>query len=214
MTGLRGMVGTCGQCPLQACTVANPLQWFQHTCLYEKILIHQLENPRKCNEIIEWTPMDSVDLHRTRFATQHIFHSKKWGKQSIRSQSWARRSTCCPRCQRPLLPMSSFANFRRCQSPLRLASRVGHDPFARQLPILLVQMVSAQFSTLSSCALLPEGDIDSRLRNSDGWWEVLGRLFQTRSVMGRLWHDRFRDLGYPPKFYRGQDAGFDSGSTR
>ena len=39
------------------------------------------------------------------------------------------------------------------------------------------------------------------------------RLFRTRSVMGRLWDDHFRDLGYPPKFYRGQDAGFDSGSS-
>ena len=52
-----------------------------------------------------------------------------------------------------------------------------------------------------------------RLRNSDGWRHVLGRLFRTRSVMGRLWDDHFRDLGYPPKFYRGQDAGFDSGSS-
>ena len=31
-------------------------------------------------------------------------------------------------------------------------------------------------------------------------------------VMGRLWDDHFRDLGYPPKFYRVQDAGFISGS--
>ena len=52
-----------------------------------------------------------------------------------------------------------------------------------------------------------------RLRNSDGWRDVFWRLFRTRSVMGRLWDDHFRDLGYPPKFYRGQDAGFDSGSS-
>ena len=54
-----------------------------------------------------------------------------------------------------------------------------------------------------------------RLRNSDGCRDVLGRLFRTRtrSVMGRLWDDHFRDLGYPPKFYMGQDAGFDSGSS-
>ena len=52
-----------------------------------------------------------------------------------------------------------------------------------------------------------------RLRNSDGWRDDFWRLFRTRSVMGRLWDDHFRDLGYPPKFYRGQDAGFDSGSS-
>ena len=52
-----------------------------------------------------------------------------------------------------------------------------------------------------------------RLRNSDGWWDVLGRLFRTRSVMWGLWDDHFRDFGYPPKFYKGQDAGFDSGSS-
>ena len=45
-----------------------------------------------------------------------------------------------------------------------------------------------------------------RLGISDGWSGVLGRLFQTRSVMGRLWDDHFRDLGHPPKFYRVQDA--------
>ena len=45
-----------------------------------------------------------------------------------------------------------------------------------------------------------------RLGISDGWWSVLGRLFQTRSVMGRLWDDHFRDLGHPPKFYSVQDA--------
>ena len=52
-----------------------------------------------------------------------------------------------------------------------------------------------------------------RLRNSDGWRDVLGRLFRTRSVMGRLWDDHFRDLGHPPKFYRVQDAGFIGGSS-
>ena len=52
----------------------------------------------------------------------------------------------------------------------------------------------------------------SRLRNSDRR-DVFWRLFRTKSVMGRLWDDHFRDLGYPPKFYRGQDAGFDSGSS-
>ena len=40
-----------------------------------------------------------------------------------------------------------------------------------------------------------------------------GRLFQTKPVMGRLWDDLFRDLGYPPKFYRVQDAGFIGGSS-
>ena len=52
-----------------------------------------------------------------------------------------------------------------------------------------------------------------RLRNSDGWRDVLGRLFRTRSVMGRLWDDHFRDLGHPPKFYRVQDACFICGSS-
>ena len=52
-----------------------------------------------------------------------------------------------------------------------------------------------------------------RLANKAGCFGVLTRLFRTRSVMGRLWDDHFRDLGYPPKFYRGQDAGFDSGSS-
>ena len=42
---------------------------------------------------------------------------------------------------------------------------------------------------------------------------AFGDDFRTRSVMGRLWDDDFRDLGYPPKSYRGQDAGFDSGSS-
>ena len=42
---------------------------------------------------------------------------------------------------------------------------------------------------------------------------IRGRLFGTRSVMGRLWDDHFRDLGYPPKFYRVQDAGFIGGSS-
>ena len=55
--------------------------------------------------------------------------------------------------------------------------------------------------------------IFTRLRNSNGWRGVLGRLFRTRSVMGRLWDDHFRDLGYPPKFYKGQDACSDSGSS-
>ena len=27
------------------------------------------------------------------------------------------------------------------------------------------------------------------------------------------WGDHFRDLGYPSKFYRGHDTGFDSGSS-
>ena len=45
-----------------------------------------------------------------------------------------------------------------------------------------------------------------RLRISDGWSGVFGRLFQTESVMGRLWDDHFRQLGHPPKFYRVQDA--------
>ena len=52
-----------------------------------------------------------------------------------------------------------------------------------------------------------------RLRNSDGWRDVLGRLFRARSVMGRLWDEHFRDLGHPPKFYRVQDTGFMSGSS-
>ena len=52
-----------------------------------------------------------------------------------------------------------------------------------------------------------------RLSNSDGRRDVLGRLFRTRSFMGRLWDDHFRDLGHPPKFYRVQDAGFIGGSS-
>ena len=56
-------------------------------------------------------------------------------------------------------------------------------------------------------------DISIRLGISDGWSGFLGRLFQTRSVMGRLWDDHFRDLGHPPKFYRVQDAGFIGGSS-
>ena len=38
-----------------------------------------------------------------------------------------------------------------------------------------------------------------RLRNSDGWSEVQGRRFWTRSLMGQLWYDLFRHLGHPPK---------------
>ena len=45
-----------------------------------------------------------------------------------------------------------------------------------------------------------------RLRISDGWSSFSGRLFRTKSVMGRLWDDHFRHLGHPPKFYRVQDA--------
>ena len=52
-----------------------------------------------------------------------------------------------------------------------------------------------------------------RLRNSGVWRDIFWRHFRTRSVMGRLWDDHFRDLGYPPKFCKGQDAGFDSGSS-
>ena len=52
-----------------------------------------------------------------------------------------------------------------------------------------------------------------RLRNRDGWSSVWGRLFWTRSVMGRLWDDHFRHLGHPPKFYRVQDAGFIDNSS-
>ena len=52
---------------------------------------------------------------------------------------------------------------------------------------------------------------DSGLVMVDGaFWDD---LFQTRSVMGRLWDDHFRDLGHPPKFYRVQDAGFIDGSS-
>jgi hypothetical protein len=39
------------------------------------------------------------------------------------------------------------------------------------------------------------------------------RAFQTKSVMGRLWDDHFRDLGHPPKFYRVEGAGFIDGSS-
>ena len=52
-----------------------------------------------------------------------------------------------------------------------------------------------------------------RLRNSDGWRDVLGRLFRTKSVMGPPWDDYFGDLGCPPKFHKGQDACFDRGSS-
>ena len=45
-----------------------------------------------------------------------------------------------------------------------------------------------------------------RLGISDGWSGFWGRLFRTKSVMGRLWDDHFRHLGHPPKFYRVQDA--------
>ena len=34
-----------------------------------------------------------------------------------------------------------------------------------------------------------------------------------QSVMERLWDVHFMDLGYPPKFYKGQDADVDSGSS-
>ena len=55
-------------------------------------------------------------------------------------------------------------------------------------------------------------DTQCRVGNSDGWRIVLGRIFRARSVMGRLWDGHCRDLGYPPKLGKGQDAGFDSGS--
>ena len=45
-----------------------------------------------------------------------------------------------------------------------------------------------------------------QINHRDGWSGFLGRLFQTKSVMGRLWDDHFRQLGHPPKFYRVQDA--------
>ena len=47
-----------------------------------------------------------------------------------------------------------------------------------------------------------------RLRNKDAWWGFTRRFFRTKSVMGRLWDDHFRDLGYLPKFYGVQDARF------
>jgi len=47
----------------------------------------------------------------------------------------------------------------------------------------------------------------TRLRIRDGWWSFLGRVFRTRSVMGRLWDDHFRHLGHPPKCYRDASSG-------
>ena len=66
---------------------------------------------------------------------------------------------------------------------------------------------------LDHCACIYRNFFKCRFRNSDGWRDVLGRLFRTRSVMGRLWDDHFWDLGHPPKFYRVQDAGFIGGSS-
>ena len=43
--------------------------------------------------------------------------------------------------------------------------------------------------------------------------DVWGRLFRTKSVMGRLWDDDFMHLGHPPKFYRVQHVGFIDGSS-
>ena len=37
--------------------------------------------------------------------------------------------------------------------------------------------------------------------------------FPANRVMGRLWHDHFRDLGYPTKFYRVQHAIFIAGAS-
>ena len=54
-------------------------------------------------------------------------------------------------------------------------------------------------------------EADSEIVMVDGM--LFSRLSATRSVMGRLWDDHFRDLGYPTKFYRTQDAGFDNGSS-
>ena len=53
----------------------------------------------------------------------------------------------------------------------------------------------------------------NRLRHSDGWSGFWGRLFQKKSIMGRLWDDHFRHLGHPAKFYRVQDAGFKDNSS-
>ena len=56
---------------------------------------------------------------------------------------------------------------------------------------------------------------EGSLRNSDGRSGVVGRFFRARSVIGRLWDDHFRDLGYPPKSCegQGQDVSFEHGSS-
>ena len=53
----------------------------------------------------------------------------------------------------------------------------------------------------------------SRLVNKAACEGVLRRLFGTRSVMRRLREDHSKDLGYSLIFFKGQDAGFDSGSS-
>ena len=73
--------------------------------------------------------------------------------------------------------------------------------------------VCIQNYKLHLVAKCPSLQLKDRLRNSDGWSGVWGRLFRTKSVMGRLWDDHFRDLGYPPKFYRVRDAGFIGGPS-
>ena len=54
---------------------------------------------------------------------------------------------------------------------------------------------------------------ETRLGNKDGWWSLTRQLFRTKSVMGRLWDDRFGHLGYLPKCYGVQDARYTSNSS-
>ena len=84
---------------------------------------------------------------------------------------------------------------------------IGIDPKSEKVQIFNSRgVVHGQGHGQSNC-------IVCRLLFSDGWRDIFCRLFRTRSAMGRLWDDHFRKLGYPPKFYKGQDAGFDSGSS-
>ena len=76
--------------------------------------------------------------------------------------------------------------------------------------LVLITAKSIELRSLS-CYRHQTRDPWPRLRNSDGWRDFSGRLFRTRSVMGRLWDDHFRDLGHPPKFSRVLDAGFIGG---
>ena len=92
-------------------------------------------------------------------------------------------------------------------------SRLGQMTYRKLKPHPSWYLLHAPFNLFHPCSMkIGKKHWIYRLRNSDGWRDIFWRLFRTRSVMGRLWDDHFRDLGYPPKFYKGQDAGFDSGS--
>ena len=77
-------------------------------------------------------------------------------------------------------------------------------------------MVVPESSHDPSCSKELSKHVRSTITTDAGIVMVDGTFFGDSFEQDRSWDDwddYFRDLGYPPKFYRGQDAGFDNGSS-